>query len=88
MVVCDPDRGGLLKLSDDIGGAGGRFEPDQKVHVILDTPDHLRHGAQTADRAAHVFVELGSPFRADESPAMLRAEDNMMMQTVKCGSHI
>src|SRR5258705_6049266 len=79
VVACDPDRGGFLKLSDGIRGGGGRFEPDQKVHVILDTPDNLRHGAQTADRATHIFVKLGAPFLSDDSAAMLRAEDHMMI---------
>ena len=56
------------------------LQPDQKMNMVRDTADTLRKPIQAFDRATKVFVLTSLPLLRDRRLAMLRAEDEVVMQ--------
>jgi len=74
-----PYRRRFLYFSHEIRRGGGGGQSNQKMHVIFNPAGDLRDRSQSADGTAEVLVETRTPIRFYQRPAVLGADDDMMM---------
>ncbi len=55
----------LFQLSHEIRQAVRRLQPDEKMHMIGDTPDSLSNTTQPIDLSTEILVKSIPPFRHD-----------------------
>jgi len=64
------------------------LQANQQMDVVVDAADALGNSAQSANRAAEIVVQTIPPRRGDGRSAILRAEDEVIVQAEIGGWHV
>ena len=84
----DPVRRGFFQLPHEVGEAGGRFQGDEKMNMILHTADSFGMRVQSIGDASEIGMEFVPPFPGQNGFAVFRREDEMIMQAGMGGGHV
>jgi len=58
------------------------------MNMILHAADFYGHTIESSNSAAEVFVETRSPIRTDQRTSHFGGTDPVIMEAVKCGTHV
>jgi len=82
-----PDGRCLLQLPHEIRQAVSGLQPHQQMHMIGYAADTLGIPAKSSHGASEVFVKAISPCDVDERSAILRGENDVVMQSKERRGH-
>lgn len=84
MIIGSPTGRRFLDFPDQIRRRVSGLQADKKVNMVVDSADGLRNASESSHSSSQVCVQGRAPLRPDIGTTFFGAENDVVMQAVKC----